>query len=468
MALSRSLQARVESDAKSPAFLYVPKGRSVDRNNWKAIADSLKVLDKYRRVPWKEAQPDFVRDLRRRRLIEPYKSYRSGFSAVGRMQFPVWRLLGLAWLNQKKEPEVTEVGKEFMVRRTEARRELLSMQIHRYQFWNPTNSRHFAEFKTVPILALYKLLSYTDWYIDRCEFILLGSRIRNMDDATEVAGLVEDLRSCTEDEKADLYRTANTLLSRSHTKNERGTTYLKVRNNFGYIRNFLSLSKYLKVTLDCIEVPQTHRQTVRRILDASHQAEVIEYQTAEDWLARYGELPEEGRWESPWAGPADAMEYYERIGRIDAAAEALARDEASITTRRLDEYRRVQIQERVLEDILEQNLEQLEPGLSLLGRQFSTAVGPIDLLALDQNKTYVVVELKRGRANDRVIGQVARYLGWVTERMARGEENRARAIVVGREYDAKFSSAIGQLRRVKPFTYDIRVRFEQWNSVASK
>ncbi len=463
MAWSRALQSRVKTDAESPAFLYVPKGKAVRPENWDSFAEFLKLLDKYRKIPWKDAQPRFVKDLQKKRLIKPYKNYTTGFSAVGRMQFPVWRFLGLAWINESRIPEVTEIGRKFVKDGTKNRRSILSMQVHRYQFSNPTCAAHFAEFRTIPILSLYKLLSYTNWYISREEFLLLGSRVRDLVDATEVASLVEDLRSCTLEEQAELHNLANMLSAESHTKNERGATYVKVKDDLTYIWHFLQLSKYIKVASDRIEIPKQHRRAVREIVDSAFEAEIIDYRSEQDWLARYGEVPEKSLWESPWAKANDAKEYYQRIGRIDAATEALARENTSISAERLDEYRRVQILERVLEDILEQNLEELESGLSLLGRQFSTAVGPIDLLAQDENEAYVVIELKRGRTGDRVIGQVARYLGWVTERMAQGDESKARAIIVGREYDARFASAITQIKRVKPFTYDVRVRFDRWS-----
>jgi restriction system protein len=48
------------------------------------------------------------------------------------------------------------------------------------------------------------------------------------------------------------------------------------------------------------------------------------------------------------------------------------------------------------------------------GRQVSTDAGIIDLLAIskDQNE-YLVIELKRGRASDEVVGQVTRYMGYM-------------------------------------------------------
>jgi len=229
-----------------------------------------------------------------------------------------------------------------------------------------------------------------------------------------------------------------------------------------YIWNFLKLSKYIEAGQDRIYIPARRRRKVRELIDASQDAEIVNYRSAQDWLARYGAIPAKADWETPWTKARDAREYYQRIGLIDAAAEALKREDAGISAPGVSAYRRVQIMERVLEDILEQNLNELEPGLTLVGRQFSTAVGPIDLLAQDRDNAYVVIELKRGRTSDRVIGQTARYLGWVTDRMAHGDKSKARAIVVGRDYDSKFAAAITQISRVSPYTYDIQARFDPW------
>ena len=171
MAISRTLQSRIKSDAESPAFLYVPKGKSVSEQNWALIANLLKALDKFRAVPWAKAQARFVKEIRKKKLIAPYRSDKDEISAVGRMQLPVWRLLGLAWVNEAGVPEVTDVGRRFILGNTADRRKLLSMQIHRYQFYNPTHAPHFQEFRTFPILSLYKVLQNVQWYLDREEFI---------------------------------------------------------------------------------------------------------------------------------------------------------------------------------------------------------------------------------------------------------------------------------------------------------
>jgi endonuclease len=65
-----------------------------------------------------------------------------------------------------------------------------------------------------------------------------------------------------------------------------------------------------------------------------------------------------------------------------------------------------------VEDHLIQNLDSLEKGMKFVGRQFTTDVGRIDILAEDVNGRRVVIEVKVGEAKDSAIGQVARYLGW--------------------------------------------------------
>jgi hypothetical protein len=56
------------------------------------------------------------------------------------------------------------------------------------------------------------------------------------------------------------------------------------------------------------------------------------------------------------------------------------------------------------------------------GVEYSTSVGPIDILAIDDYGSFFVFELKRANSPDRAIGQVARYMGWVKQILARGKD----------------------------------------------
>ena len=93
--------------------------------------------------------------------------------------------------------------------------------------------------------------------------------------------------------------------------------------------------------------------------------------------------------------------------------------------------------ESMLEDFIANNLSSLEPGLQLFkdedgipGRQYNTEVGLIDLLCVDRNNNLVIIELKRGRECDKVVGQISRYIGWVKVHMANNSRDVRGVVVV--------------------------------------
>lgn len=60
------------------------------------------------------------------------------------------------------------------------------------------------------------------------------------------------------------------------------------------------------------------------------------------------------------------------------------------------------------------------------GRQFDTGkIGRMDFLCEDPSDgSLVVIELKKGRAGDKVVGQVLRYMGWLKATLANGRPVR--------------------------------------------
>ncbi len=65
--------------------------------------------------------------------------------------------------------------------------------------------------------------------------------------------------------------------------------------------------------------------------------------------------------------------------------------------------------EELLECILTANPRMLKEGLRLVGRQTSTAGGPLDLLGVDTDGRLVVFELKRGTLNREAVAQIIDY-----------------------------------------------------------
>jgi restriction system protein len=94
----------------------------------------------------------------------------------------------------------------------------------------------------------------------------------------------------------------------------------------------------------------------------------------------------------------------------------------------------VSLAEKNLEDFVVQQLHKIEPGLCLVERQPHTPAGRLDLLCQDALGNYVVVELKKTKGTDQVIGQILRYMGWVTE--AYPQTNVRGIVIVGKKDDA--------------------------------
>lgn len=128
--------------------------------------------------------------------------------------------------------------------------------------------------------------------------------------------------------------------------------------------------------------------------------------------------------------------------------------------------------ERDLEECLVQNLGMLEPGLSLYrdgdvdGRQLDTgAVGIIDLLALDKAGSFVVIELKAGKAADSVCGQILGYIAWVRKELA--GDKKVRGIIVASEFSDRLryaAEAVGSLSLIR---YNITFNFSDVTALAS-
>lgn len=65
--------------------------------------------------------------------------------------------------------------------------------------------------------------------------------------------------------------------------------------------------------------------------------------------------------------------------------------------------------ERDLEDWIEQDPSLLEAGLTVVARQLRTIAGPLDLLAIDPQGRWVLIEIKRGRLHREVVAQAVDY-----------------------------------------------------------
>jgi hypothetical protein len=100
-------------------------------------------------------------------------------------------------------------------------------------------------------------------------------------------------------------------------------------------------------------------------------------------------------------------------------------------------------------------LELWESETNELGHQLATPVGRLDFLCRDTaTGALVVVELKRGRPSDRVVGQVARYMGWVRARLAR-ENQSVEGIIIAHDQDLQLAYAVSAVPGLSVLTYTV-------------
>jgi hypothetical protein len=102
------------------------------------------------------------------------------------------------------------------------------------------------------------------------------------------------------------------------------------------------------------------------------------------------------------------------------------------------------------------------------GHQLSTPIGRLDLLCIDASTNdFVVVELKRGHSADRVVGQVARYMGWVRRHLATTSQG-VEGIVVAREHDDRLRYAAAAVPGLTILTYSVTFRLAPMPDLAGK
>jgi hypothetical protein len=87
------------------------------------------------------------------------------------------------------------------------------------------------------------------------------------------------------------------------------------------------------------------------------------------------------------------------------------------------------------------------------GVEFPVGGRFMDILAVDAQGRFVVIELKVSRGYDRVIGQLMRYMAWVQKNLADGAT--VRGIIVANEITDDLKLAASLLANVKLVEYEI-------------
>jgi restriction system protein len=120
--------------------------------------------------------------------------------------------------------------------------------------------------------------------------------------------------------------------------------------------------------------------------------------------------------------------------------------------------------EKHLEDFLIANWKSTELSKSydiyedegeIVGQQYMTDTGPIDILAISKDrKELLVIELKKGRVSDVVVGQIQRYMGYAKEELCE-EGQTVKGLIIGLEDDNKLRRALSVTTGIDFYRYKV-------------
>jgi hypothetical protein len=116
-----------------------------------------------------------------------------------------------------------------------------------------------------------------------------------------------------------------------------------------------------------------------------------------------------------------------------------------------------------LRDFLAKNLERIETGLQLYvspernGVEFPVEGGRMDLLAVDGNGKFVVIELKLSQGRNKTLGQLLYYMGWVDKNL--GKEP-CRGFIIASDITSELSIAAARAPGVSLAKYRMNFAIE--------
>ncbi len=87
------------------------------------------------------------------------------------------------------------------------------------------------------------------------------------------------------------------------------------------------------------------------------------------------------------------------------------------------------------------------------GVEYPCAVGFMDILAVDDEGAFYVFELKRGRSPDYVLGQVARYMGWLKTTI--GKNAPVYGVIVSKEISSNLKFARLVAENIYLYEYEV-------------
>lgn len=453
-----------EAYANDPFYWFQPKGATVSNRSLPEIQKKVRVLQCFEGRHWARVQRAYARALQRAGLFVPTRATARSrdFAAIARMNKKVFDTLGVAWITDQSIVQITEAGHEFLRRRPSALPALLHAQLCRYEFPNPAVGVPGADTGLFPYVILLAVLTHFPEGIPSECYELFISRIRSDADLPTTVEHIRRYLRLDADARHELQERLETIPvvagGRIRLASRRTSLLNTVRLNRPYMLALLKIPGLIVERGGNLTLARDrHAEATALVQEHLRSGCFIHFATEEDWVAFYGE---------PGKRPSveEAPLYYRRRGDVERSTSVFRRARAhgtlpaDLQTLSEEQFRELHVLERTLEDFLEFNLDVLESGLRFVQRQYPTSTGPLDILAKDALDRWVVIELKRGRAADRVIGQLLRYRGFIVAERARGNEARVRGFIVAPKPDRSLLEAARGARAVPLEVFQFMVK----------
>lgn len=453
--LARFWKDWIHRYASDMAYWYVPKGKSI--GDVRTIQAQLRLLGQLEGQPWRESQKAYLASLSEANLSgATTKDADKEGIPMARMLAQVFGTLGFAWIDESEAVTLTPAGEAFI--RSTQPDTIVATQAKRYQIANPmAGGRAIHQIEIHPVPYLLEVLLETKT-LTRTEYILFCAKARSFGDIEDSVEAIQRWRTLGPRQQATITNALDAVsIAENGKQTRRSSIYNTVRLNSSYALAFWTASQVIdqrhKDGEVILRIPRDRLPEARAIVEQSRrEGQFIAFASRKDWMAYYGD---------PAKRPTrtTALSYYSDTAQLDRVKQVL--DEmGDLSEEQKRRYLSMIVSEETVEDILAHNMELIESGMTLVKRQLETEVGRIDLFARDREGVFTIIELKKGKSEDDVFGQISRYLGWCKKTKARTEN--VRAIIIAKQIGKKlWAAADGHDTPVELMEYDLKMSLER-------
>ena len=452
-ALTRFWKDWVQRYTNDVAYWYVPKGKSI--GDIPTIQKQLALLEQFEGRRWRETQKAYLSCLASAGLSKATTrdEDKQGIP-MSRMLAQVFSTLGFAWIDENEAVTLTPAGEAFVQAGDPA--EIVAVQSRRYQIANPmAGGKAIKQIELHPVTFLLEVLLETKT-LTQVEYILFCAKAKSFGDIEDTVEGIEQWRKLGPRRQESIIETLEAVRIEGPGKATRRTSiYNTVSLNSSYALKFWTGSRLIEqVQKDgSLRIPRNKLPEANALIKrAQKEGQYIAFESKKDWMAFYGDPTKPST-------KSTALTYYADTAQLDMVRQVL--DEmGGYTEEEKRQYLSMIVNEQTVEDILERNMGLIEPGMTLVKRQLETEVGRIDLFARDSKGVFTIIELKKGRTDDDVFGQLSRYLGWCKKTKARTEN--VRGIIIAKQIGKKlWAAADGHVTRVELMEYDLKMSLEK-------